>query len=95
MRKLLLEKNCNNKTRESYEILYSDLMIGCIHSVFSHSTLVEDRKKIIQDVVNNNYIQLSTYKKRKFKNSFILFLTKHKHTKILYLIFSIRYRRKD
>lgn len=83
-----VSKNC----MDSFEQLYFDLMIGCIHHTYKLTKDKKQRKAIIEKVIGNKWIQLNTKHKSGIKNKIIRYLIRHKHKKMLNLLFWFKYR---
>lgn len=90
MRELMLKINCSKNGLLNFENIYANLMLGCVHQIYKNSKDLKERKDIINKVSNNKY--LIRCKPKDIKNYILLFLIKYKMKRILYFVFSKKYK---
>ena len=92
MRDLFYQNKCNDASTLEFEVMYTNLMIGCIHKEFNFKESSKSKRKmVIKKIGENSNINLSYLLDK--KNYILVFLLKLKCYNLLYLIFRIRYKR--
>lgn len=85
--------DCNEVSTQRFQSLYVSLLIGGIHSYFREGRRFSKKEKmdVIRKVGNHHMIQNPNYIRLDWKNSFILYLLKKHHEKLVWFIFQIWY----